>query len=93
MKSITFFESVMLNWTLFFMKILHLAQNIYFESIYNQILECAKKFRACPRDEKDNNLSPQTHVNLIPVSKDAKFCGESDFNGLNSAISRNLADY
>ena len=77
MKSITFFDIVMLHWTLFFMKILHLAQNIYFVSVYNQILECAKKFRPCPQDEKDNNLSPQTAVNLLPMSKDAKFCGES----------------
>ena len=71
------------------MKLSRFVQFSGFNFVYNQILECAKKFRACPRDEKDNNLSPQTAVNLLPMSKDAKFCGESDFIGLNPAIFRN----
>ena len=67
-KIITFFDIVMLHWTLFFMKILHLGQNIYFESVYNQILECAKKFRPCLQYEKDDNLSPRPANRRQPTS-------------------------
>ena len=48
-----------------------------------------KEILAYPQNKKDDNLSPPTDVNLLPMSEDAKFCGESDFIGLNPAISRN----
>ena len=70
-----------------------MVRNYQFGLVYINFMKRAKKFWALPPNEKDDYFSPQTHVNLIPVSKDAKFFGESDFNGLNSAISRNLEDY
>ena len=59
----------------------------------DRFLWSRKNFWAFPLNKKDDYFSPQTHVNLIPMSTGTKFCLESDFIGPNPAISRNLVKY
>ena len=72
------FRSVLSDFTLFVPK--------------SSVCCCLRSFEAPDLEILGISRNFESHVNVIPVTIEAKFCVESDFTGLDAAICRNLED-